>query len=337
MTAPLQASPSLLTSIHRMRAREAVNDGYAAEIAAWENGTHRALSAGAIHRSAAAAGTIIAPKPRQRPRSPDRKASRDRRRRLGGSSALPDTMRHHYTEGQRAVLCIVAGEVKHHGTCDLPIDKIAALAGVGRTTVQTALHIAWKGCGHIKVTRRPRRGKKSLTNLIEIMSQEWLTWIKRGPSAHRPDRVQIAEKTNPTKNKNKDDRGDGSANPPEPSARAVRLATEVARIAGHDPNRLPRFWERQQPAVIVEGWLRDLERVGVPIGLGAVQIAKTAEHVMRRKPEREPPHSIKYFAPTIRRQIDTISRINACLPTRSPAGGRRDFATQPMERHARPR
>src|SRR5262245_56065749 len=39
---------------------------------------------------------------RQRPRSPDRKASRDRRRRLGGSSTLPDTLRHHYTEGQRA-------------------------------------------------------------------------------------------------------------------------------------------------------------------------------------------------------------------------------------------
>ncbi|MGZ3352264.1 MAG: hypothetical protein ACXU89_25365, partial [Xanthobacteraceae bacterium] len=35
--------------------------------------------------------------PRQRPRSPDRKASRDRRRMLGGSSALPDNLRHHYT------------------------------------------------------------------------------------------------------------------------------------------------------------------------------------------------------------------------------------------------
>jgi len=31
-------------------------------------------------------------------------------------------------EGQRAVLCIVAGEIKHRGLCDLPIDKIAALA-----------------------------------------------------------------------------------------------------------------------------------------------------------------------------------------------------------------
>ena len=40
---------------------------------------------------------------------------------------MPDTLRHHYTEGQRAVLCIIAGEVKHHGYCDLPIDKIVTV------------------------------------------------------------------------------------------------------------------------------------------------------------------------------------------------------------------
>jgi hypothetical protein len=74
--------------------------------------------------------------PRQRQRSPDRKASRDRRRMLGGSSALPDNLRQHYTESQRSVLCIVAGEVKRYGVCDFPIEKIAALAGVCRTTVQ---------------------------------------------------------------------------------------------------------------------------------------------------------------------------------------------------------
>ncbi|MEJ1937728.1 hypothetical protein WDZ92_46645, partial [Nostoc sp. NIES-2111] len=123
--------------------------------------------------------------PRQRPRSPDRQASRDRRRRLGGSSALPDKLRHHYTEGQRAVLCIIAGEVKHHGVCDLPIDKIAALAGVCRTAVQTTLHEA-RRLRHIRITERPVRGRKHLPNLVEIASPEWRTWLKRGPTAHRP-------------------------------------------------------------------------------------------------------------------------------------------------------
>lgn len=130
----------------------------------------------------AVAGRISRFVPRQRPRSPDRKASRDRRRMLGGSSALPDNLRHHYTEGQRAVLCILAGEVKRHGVCDLPIDKIAALAGVCRTTVQTTMHEA-RRLGHIKITERPVPGRKSLPNLVDVVSREWLAWIKRGPSA----------------------------------------------------------------------------------------------------------------------------------------------------------
>jgi hypothetical protein len=132
----------------------------------------------------ARAGRISRFVPRQRPRSPDRKASRDRRRILGGSSALPDNLRHHYTEGQRSVLCVVAGEIKRHGVCELPIDKIAALAGVCRTTVQTAMHEA-RRLHHIKITERPVPGRKSLPNLVEIVSQEWLAWIKRGPSAAR--------------------------------------------------------------------------------------------------------------------------------------------------------
>jgi len=123
-------------------------------------------------------------KPRQRPRSPDRKASRNRRRMLGGSSALPDNLRHHYTEGQRAVLCVVAGEVKRQGICDLPIDKIAALAGVCRTTVQTTMYEA-RLLGHIRITERPQPGRKNLPNVVEIVSPEWRIWIRRGPAAAR--------------------------------------------------------------------------------------------------------------------------------------------------------
>src|SRR5258705_7523897 len=84
--------------------------------------------------------------PRQRQRSPDRKASRDRRRKLGGSSALPDNLRRHYTEGQRSVLCVIVFKIKRHGFCDEPIDALAAQAGVGRTTVQTTMHEARRLC-----------------------------------------------------------------------------------------------------------------------------------------------------------------------------------------------
>jgi hypothetical protein len=123
--------------------------------------------------------------PRHPQRCKDREASRHRRRMLGGSGVLPDHLRQHYTEGERAVLCIVAGEVKHHGICELPIDKIAALAGVCRTLVQNCMHQA-RRLGHIKITERPQPGRKNLPNVVEIISPEWRAWMRRGPSAHRP-------------------------------------------------------------------------------------------------------------------------------------------------------
>jgi len=123
--------------------------------------------------------------PRRPPRSPERQASMERRRRLGGSSALPDTLRHHYTEGERAGLCIVAGEIKRRGICDAPIDRMAAQAGICRTTMQNALRKA-RQLGHLNVIERPMPGRKHQTNLISITSSEWRTWIARAPSAHNP-------------------------------------------------------------------------------------------------------------------------------------------------------
>jgi hypothetical protein len=123
--------------------------------------------------------------PRQHPRSPDRKASRDRRRTLGRPSSKPPALRALFTEGQRSVLAIVAGEVKHQGVCDLPYDKIAALTGVCRTTVQTTMHEA-RRLGLINILERPRPGRKNLTNVIRIISRQWLTWLTGGPTAHRP-------------------------------------------------------------------------------------------------------------------------------------------------------
>lgn len=199
MTGYVPRSPEFAASIERLKARP------------WNEPVVQAYEQGAIPAGAppaACAKPIRASRllPRQRPRSPNRQASRDRRRRLGGSSALPDTMRHYYTEGQRAVLCIIAGEIKHHGVCDLPIDKIAALAGVCRTTVQTTLHEG-RRLFHLKITERPMRGRKSLTNLVEIRSPEWRAWISRAPSEHRPigsTSVKMASTTKNTEGRKKE-------------------------------------------------------------------------------------------------------------------------------------
>ncbi|WP_457662043.1 hypothetical protein [Sinorhizobium medicae] len=115
---------------------------------------------------------------RLRPVSPDREASRKRRRTWGGGGGMPECIRHEYTEGERAALCVVAQEVKRSGCCDLPIDRIAAVAGVSRTTVQNAMRKA-KSKLHIIVEERPRRGRKNLTNVITIIARAWLGWLKR--------------------------------------------------------------------------------------------------------------------------------------------------------------
>jgi hypothetical protein len=140
--------------------------------------------------------------PRKPPNSPNREASRSRRRMLGGSSALPHKLRHFYTEGNRAVLCIVVGEIKRRGICDLPIDKIAALAGVCRTSVQNSLHEA-RRLRHIRITDRPQPGRKHLPNIVEIIASEWLAWIKRSPPATRARGSKPVKIVSTTKSKYK--------------------------------------------------------------------------------------------------------------------------------------
>jgi hypothetical protein len=66
----------------------------------------------------------------------------------------------------------------------MPLDKIAALAGVSRSTVQNALREA-RRVGLVTVTERRRRGAKSLTNVVEVISGEWRSWLKLGAGGYR--------------------------------------------------------------------------------------------------------------------------------------------------------
>ena len=117
--------------------------------------------------------------PRRRPRSPDRQASLERRRRQAMSGIVPSKIAAHFTPGELAVLSVIGRQCKRGGACTLPVDAIAALAGVCRTTAQNALRAArLRGLLQVKERRIPRR--KSLTNVVTVASPEWKGWLRLG-------------------------------------------------------------------------------------------------------------------------------------------------------------
>jgi hypothetical protein len=93
---------------------------------------------------------------------------------------MPPQLRSSYTECERAVLYIIAAEVKRHGFCDLSVGEISARAGVCHRTTQNAVAEGIRQ-GHLAREERERPGRRNDTNVVRITSRERLAWIKRGP------------------------------------------------------------------------------------------------------------------------------------------------------------
>ena len=148
------------------------------------------------------AGRVSLFPPRRRPVSPDRIASRDRRRLLACSGPMPPALAARFTTGQLAVLRIVADEVTEKGVCGLCIDAIAARAGVCARLAQAAIRLA-EGDGLLTVQERRHQGRRSDPNLIRIISREWQAWMRRArrigcKTLHPTDtRVLIPGTSNP--------------------------------------------------------------------------------------------------------------------------------------------
>ena len=92
------------------------------------------------------------------------------------SGIVPAKIAAAFTVGEIAVLTVIARQHQRTGVCALPVDAIAALAGVCRTTVQNAMRQA-RLLGLVLVKERRIPGRKSLTNVVTIISKEWLAWI----------------------------------------------------------------------------------------------------------------------------------------------------------------
>ncbi|WP_244937397.1 hypothetical protein [Methylobacterium crusticola] len=120
--------------------------------------------------------SIFPAKRRQRP--PDRAASIARRRTIAASGPLPPALASRFTEGQRAVLGIVADEVASRGECKMTIAEISAKAGVSPRLAQTAIRLA-ETDGLLLVVERRRKGQVNLPNVLRVLSREWTAWLRR--------------------------------------------------------------------------------------------------------------------------------------------------------------
>ena len=119
------------------------------------------------------------PPKRKAVRLPDRRVSIERRRLLAASGPMPPQLASQFTTGELAVLRLVADEVRTKRHCTLTLGELAARAGVGITTARNALHEA-AGHGYLTIEERRRDKRPNLSNVVRVVSREWLTWIARG-------------------------------------------------------------------------------------------------------------------------------------------------------------
>ena len=95
------------------------------------------------------------------------------------SGVIPSKIAAGFTQGENAVLTVIGRQCQRGGACTLHIDAIAALAGVCRTVVKNTLRAARAG-GLILVKERRIPGRKSLTNVLTIISRDWSAWLRLG-------------------------------------------------------------------------------------------------------------------------------------------------------------
>jgi hypothetical protein len=119
------------------------------------------------------------PPKRRASRSPDRRASIERRRKLAASGPMPPQLACRFTTGELAALRIIADPVRDRGACMMALGEIAARAGVCVTTARNALRQAARE-GLLTIEERRRDKRPNLPNVVRIVSREWTNWIKRG-------------------------------------------------------------------------------------------------------------------------------------------------------------
>lgn len=107
--------------------------------------------------------------------SPRTDDSLERRRRWAAAGRLPPSLAARFSQGEVAVLAVVADTVVRFGDCRRCIEQIGALAGVCRSTVKKSIQRA-KRLGLLTIEERRQRAWRNLTNIVRIVCPEWDAW-----------------------------------------------------------------------------------------------------------------------------------------------------------------
>ena len=164
-------------------------------------------------------GARLASVPSGRQRSPRRAvgsrprtdASMERRRRWAASGRLPPGIAAPFTLAEPAVLALVAAETARREDCRLWREGMAAVTGVGRATVKNAVREARRR-GLLTVEERQITGFRNDTNVLRIVSAEWLAWLR------------LARRSDPLPNRR------GQAGSSSPQGRGVKSATGTPTV-----------------------------------------------------------------------------------------------------------
>ncbi|MCJ2137335.1 hypothetical protein MKK69_25365 [Methylobacterium sp. J-026] len=125
-------------------------------------------------RAAAPASNRAHHRTGSRARTPESLA---RRRRMAAGGYLPPALVAAFTQGEQAVLAIVAMEVGMWGKCTLALGHMAALAGVCLTIAKRALRHA-RTLGLVEVEERKVSRSRNDTNVVRVTSRAWAAWLR---------------------------------------------------------------------------------------------------------------------------------------------------------------
>ncbi len=166
-----------------------------------------------------------------RPRTPDSLA---RRRRMAAGGYLPPALAAAFTQGEQAVLAVVALEVGKRGACTLALGHMAALAGVCLTVAKRALRQA-RTLGLVNVEERRLSRSRNDTNVVRVASREWGAWLRLRLPRASPAGFGGSAGTTANATATRDIRGPSTSRPRPGNRRLTaqnRASPPVARTVG---------------------------------------------------------------------------------------------------------